>query len=60
VAAQAHHHLVVSKQQGTSSTLTNVHVLSENERIQEIARMLSGQEVNEAARMAALELMKES
>lgn len=60
VSAQAHHHLVVSKQQGVTSTITTVRMLSEDERVQEIARMLSGQGVNEAARMAALELMKGS
>ncbi len=60
VASQAQHHLVVAKRQGQTSTATTVQILSEAEGINEIARMLSGHEVNEAARMAAMELMKES
>lgn len=60
VAAQAHHHFVVAKEQRESLTVTTVNVLSEIERIQEIARMLSGQEINEVARMAAIKLMGES
>lgn len=60
VASQAQHHLVVAKRQEQTSTATTVQILSEDERTNEIARMLSGHEVNEAARMAAMELMKES
>ncbi|MEI7493764.1 MAG: DNA repair protein RecN [Alphaproteobacteria bacterium] len=59
VASQAEHHLVVEKQQEQTTTATTVQVLSENERVSEIARMLSGNDVNDAARMAAIELMKE-
>jgi DNA repair protein RecN (Recombination protein N) len=59
VASQAQHHLVVAKLQKETSTATNVQVLSETERVSEIARMLSGNNINDAARMAASELMKE-
>lgn len=59
VASQAHHHLVVQKDQGNHTTHTNVLVLDELNRINEIARMLSGQDVNDIARKAAIELMKE-
>ncbi len=59
VASQAHHHLVVQKHQEQTKTATTVQVLSEQERIDEIARMLSGHDVNQAAKMAAMELMKE-
>lgn len=59
VASQAQHHLVVAKRQEQTSTATTVEVLSETERVNEIARMLSGNNINDAARMAANELMKE-
>lgn len=60
VASQAQHHLIVAKQQEQKSTATTVQVLSETERVNEIARMLSGNNINDAARMAASELMKET
>jgi DNA repair protein RecN (Recombination protein N) len=59
VASQAEHHLIVEKRQEQTTTATTVQVLAENERVSEIARMLSGNDVNDAARMAAIELMKE-
>ncbi len=59
VASQAEHHLIVAKLQEQTTTATTVQVLSETERVSEIARMLSGNNINDAARMAAIELMKE-
>lgn len=59
VASQAHQHLVVEKHQEATKTATTVQILSKNEGIIEIARMLSGHNVNEAAQMAAVELMKD-
>jgi DNA repair protein RecN (Recombination protein N) len=59
VASQAQHHLIVAKLQEETSTATTVQVLCETERVSEIARMLSGNDINDAARMAASELMKE-
>ena len=59
VASQAQHHFIVQKQQGQTKTNTNVLVLNENKRVTEIARMLSGHEINDVARQAAIELMKE-
>lgn len=58
VASKAHHHFVVQKEQGHNTTNTSVLVLDESNRVNEIARMLSGQEVNEIACKAAIELMK--
>jgi DNA repair protein RecN (Recombination protein N) len=59
VASQAQYHLVVQKEQRQTTTNTNVLVLGESERVNEIARMLSGHEINDVARQAAIELMKE-
>ena len=48
VAAQAHHHLQVSKLAGTDSTRTRIRALSDEERVEEIARMLGGLEVTDS------------
>jgi DNA repair protein RecN (Recombination protein N) len=42
VAAQAHHHLYVEKNNKTDITASTVRLLTESERIPEIARMLGG------------------
>ena len=49
VAAHAHHHLMVYKTDDEDSTLTHVKALNEEEHVLEIARMLSGKDVNQAA-----------
>ena len=47
VASQAHQHLRVQKKSEQAQTRTNVYPLDNNERIEEIARMLSGVEITE-------------
>jgi len=47
VASQAHQHLRVQKKSEKEQTQTYVYPLSNNERIEEIARMLSGVEITE-------------
>jgi DNA repair protein RecN (Recombination protein N) len=42
VAAQAHHHLYVEKNNKTDITSSHVRLLNDNERVEEIARMLGG------------------
>ncbi|MCX7085097.1 MAG: DNA repair protein RecN [Methylococcales bacterium] len=42
VAAQAHHHLYVEKNNKSDITSSNVRLLSKEERVEEIARMLGG------------------
>jgi len=49
VAALATHHIRVSKTSDGNTTSTEVKLLSSKERVQEIAAMLSGSEVSEAA-----------
>ena len=49
VAAQAQHHLVVRKTEINQRIETSVVVLSNEERITEIARLMSGETINEAA-----------
>lgn len=59
VAARADAHWRISKSGDDKSTRTRVEPLSAAERQEEIARMLSGAEVTEAARAAARALMVE-
>lgn len=57
VAARAQCHWRIEKSQKKSSTVTSVTSLSEADRIEEIARMLSGAEVTPEARAAAQRLL---
>ena len=57
VAASGDHQWRISKQAESDSTFTHVQELDDKAREEEIARMLSGAEVNDAARKAALELL---
>lgn len=57
VAALGQHHWRVEKRQTKSQTLSTVVPLKPDERIDEIARMLSGDTVTDAARAAAKALM---
>ncbi len=56
VAAAAHHQWQISKRIEDNQTFTNVVTLSENEREIEIARMLSGEQITEEAKLAARSL----
>ncbi len=57
VAARAKSHWQVAKTQTDSNSATSVHVLSLEERREEIARMLSGATVTDEARAAAEKLL---
>lgn len=58
VAAKAAHHFKVDKTTNDNLTLTTIQQLNENERIEEIARLMSGETINEAAISNAKALMK--
>lgn len=61
VAAFADHHLVVTKAGGADMvTESDVRLVTDDDRIRELARMLSGQEDSEAARTHAAELLSQS
>ncbi|MEA2043476.1 MAG: DNA repair protein RecN [Bacteroidota bacterium] len=49
IAAKAQTHYIVFKQETNSTTFTNVRLLNHNERINEIAKMLSGEAITDAA-----------
>lgn len=58
VAASAHHHFQVSKQSDNNSTLTQILPLKENNKVDEIARMLGGLTITEQTRSHAQELIQ--
>lgn len=58
VASFGTHHFRVEKDDMDGKTVTNVRELTDSERREEIARMLSGAEITDASRAAAVELLK--
>lgn len=58
VAALGGHHWRVEKRQDAKTTLSTVTPLDAKDRVDEIARMLSGDHITDAARAAAKELMQ--
>ncbi|MGC6284934.1 MAG: DNA repair protein RecN [Polaribacter sp.] len=57
IAAKGKHHFKVFKQEQSNETLTGIKELSSDERIVEIAEMLSGKDVSESAITHAKELL---
>ena len=60
VAAFADGHLVVEKRQGDTETISEIRLLDRKERVNELARMLSGQPDSATARKHAKELVAEA
>lgn len=58
IAAMGSHHYKVSKEEIDEGTISRMTELSQQERIQEIAQMLSGSDVSEAALANAKELLR--
>lgn len=58
VASCAHHHFEVSKQEKAGTTRSDIHVLDDEQRIQEIARMLGGLNISETTLKHAEEMLK--
>ncbi len=57
VAARGDHHLKVQKQDINNQTFTNVKKLARHEKLDEVARMLSGETMSAEAKAAAEKLM---
>lgn len=57
IAGKAQHHLLAYKEHGEINTISNLRKLSDEERLSEIARMLSDETITDSARAAAKELM---
>jgi DNA repair protein RecN (Recombination protein N) len=60
IASMADRHLVVRKQVERGRTTTQVGVLDASERVEEVARMLGGETVTDAARRHAREMVKQA
>jgi DNA repair protein RecN (Recombination protein N) len=60
IAAKGQHHFLVYKQDNDHETRTNLRLLSHQERISELAKMLSGENITQAAILNAGELLKSS
>ena len=58
IAAMSSHHYKVSKEETNEGTISRMTELSQQERVQEIAQMLSGSDVSEAALANAKELLR--
>lgn len=58
IAAMGSHHYKVSKEETNKGTISRMTELSQQERVQEIAQMLSGSDVSEAALANAKELLR--
>ena len=59
IAAMGSHHYRVSKEETAQGTTSSMHLLSDEERIREIAQMVSGSDVSEAAIANAKALLKQ-
>ena len=57
VAAKGNNHILIRKEFNNNETLSKTYELSDEEKIEEIARMLSGSNVTNEARNAALKLL---
>lgn len=57
IAARAQHHYLVYKESDSKTTQSNMRLLQQDERIEEIAKMLSGAQPTEGARANARELV---
>lgn len=59
VAAQGQQHLRVSKSTQSGQTLSHIEPLTQDNRVEEIARMLGGVEITETTRKHAAEMLKD-
>lgn len=60
IASFADHHVTVEKQVRRNRTVVSLRTLMGDDRIEEIARMLAGGEINASAREHARQLVKEA
>lgn len=60
IASMGNHHMLISKSFYNEKTYTNVTQLNDNNRIEEVARMISGDCITDISRKNASELIKEA
>ena len=59
IAAKGDHHFKVYKSEMNNQTVTNIKILTEMERVEEVAEMLSGKEIADSAIMHAKQLLNQ-
>ena len=57
IASQAHHHFNVAKTESDERTITTISKLNDDERIIEVAALMSGESVTAASLQSARELI---
>jgi DNA repair protein RecN (Recombination protein N) len=57
IAAKAEQHMLVYKMEGEKSSFSNIRILNEDERVNEVARMLSDENITLTTKAAAREMM---
>ncbi len=60
IASLAHNHLKIYKTEDAGRVSTGISVLSYDERVEEVARILGGLEISDAVRAAAKEMIEEN
>ena len=60
IASQAHHHFKVEKAERDDRTITTIVPLSSDEHIHEVASLMSGSQISEAALISARELIEKN
>lgn len=60
IAAMAHNHYVVEKNQEDGRVVSHIRKLDEEEHIREVAKLLSGEKLTEASIQSAIQLIKSS
>lgn len=60
IASQAHHHFKVEKSERENRTITTILPLSPDEHIREVASLMSGSEISEAALSSARQLIEKN
>lgn len=58
IASMGHHHVVVRKEETKQRTVTKIETLDSDQHIREIAKLMSGSEISEAALHGARELIE--
>ena len=58
VAARGHHHYQISKSVAEHGTISTTAILDQDERINEVSRMLAGETITSEARAAAIRLLE--
>ena len=59
IAALSERHFLIEKEDYKDETITKIKVLNEDEKVREVAKLISGEKVTEASEKSARELIKQ-